>query len=108
MKSPAIRWLVCGCLALAASTARADQTVVARVKVHNPTGKAVCTVVRGTLPLPADYDKPIAALALRAGGKVLPTQVAVFDLPRGGRRTSPWAGPRWCSWPHAWSCRRGS
>jgi len=50
------------------------------VKVHNPAGEALVNVfVRGSLPLPKDYDKPIAGLALRDGEKILPTQVAVLS-----------------------------
>ena len=79
---------------LACASSGHGQSVVAKVKVHNPVGEAMTDViVRGVLPLPADYDKPIAGLALRDGGKVLPTQVSVLSTYPGSDEKHPVGRP---------------
>lgn len=70
------------------------QTVVAKVKVHNTSGEARRNViVRGTLPLPADFDKPIAGLALRDAGKIIPAQVSVLSTYPGSEQDFPVGRP---------------
>ncbi len=82
-----------GVVLACASSIRA-QEVVSRVKVHNPGKEAVTDiVVRGALPLPAKYDKPIAGLALRDGEKVLETQVSVFSTYSGSDAAHPVGRP---------------
>jgi len=70
------------------------QTVVARMKAHNPSDRPITNgLVRGNLPLPRDYDKPISSLALRDGERVLPTQVSVFATYAGSDERNPVGGP---------------
>ncbi len=82
-------------LAAAAAAGRAGaQEVVARVKVHNPAAEAMTDVVcRGALPLPADFDGPLASLALRDREKILPTQVSVFSTYPGTDEKHPVGRP---------------
>ncbi len=89
------RVLPCLLIALVASTPpAAGQTVVAKVKVHNRADEAMKgVVVRGALPLPRDYDKPIHRLALRDGTKLLPTQVSVFSTYPGSDEKHPVGRP---------------
>ncbi len=76
------------------SQAATAQTVVARVKVQNPAGEEMRNViVRGTLPLPANYDKPLAALAVRDEDEVLPTQASVFSTYPGSDEKHPVGRP---------------
>ena len=81
-------------LAAACSSTALAQKVVARVKVHNAGGAEMTgVVVRGTLPLPENYDKPIAGLALRDGAKVLQTQVSVLSTYSGSDAAHPVGRP---------------
>ena len=81
-------------MALVASCALADERVVARVKVQNASGAAMTgIIVRGCLPLPRDYEKPVAALALRDGAEVLPTQVSVLSTYAGSDERYPVGRP---------------
>ncbi len=80
-------------ITLACSLSSAEPTVVSKVKVHNPGEELTATLIRGVLPLPIDYDKPIAALALRGGGKVLPTQVSVLSTYPGSDARHPVGRP---------------
>ncbi|KKL66773.1 hypothetical protein LCGC14_2141640, partial [marine sediment metagenome] len=82
-----------GVVLACASSTRA-QEVVSRVKVHNPGKEAVTdVVVRGALPLPVNYDKPIAGLVLRDGEKMLQTQVSVFSTYSGSGAAHPVGRP---------------
>ncbi|HET6429151.1 MAG TPA: hypothetical protein VFJ30_12115, partial [Phycisphaerae bacterium] len=81
-------------LVAAAASAQAAPAVVARIKVHNPSKDAlVGAVVRGALPLPAGYAKPVAALAVREGARVAPTQVSVFATYAGSDEKFPVGRP---------------
>lgn len=72
----------------------AAEKIVAKVKVHNPSAEAMTDViVRGALPLPADYDKGVSGLALRDGGKVLVTQASVFSTYPGSSDKYPVGRP---------------
>ncbi|KKK88252.1 hypothetical protein LCGC14_2745040, partial [marine sediment metagenome] len=85
-------WIVLAALA-GASACATGEAGVAKVRVHNPGQAIEAAVVRGTLPLPADYDKPIAALALRDGEKLLPTQVSVLSTYPGSDAKHPVGRP---------------
>ena len=75
-------------------SAASAQTVVAKMKVHNPSDKAIANgLVRGNLPLPRGYDKPISSLALRDGGRTLLTQVSVFATYAGSDKQNPVGRP---------------
>jgi len=69
------------------------QRVVAKVKVHNPSDETADIVIRGMLPLPADYDKPVSGLALKDGGKELVTQASVFSTYPGSSDKYPVGRP---------------
>ena len=86
--------LLAALIAALAAQVAAEPPVVARVKVHNPAATELKDfVVRGALPLPADYDKPPAGLALRDAGKLLPTQVSVFATYPGSDAAHPVGRP---------------
>ena len=75
-------------------SAASAQTVVARMKVHNPSDRPISKgLVRGNLPLPRGYDKPISSLALREGGRTLLTQVSVFATYAGSDEQNPVGRP---------------
>jgi len=77
-----------------ASASVAAETVVATVKVQNPSAEPMKgVIVRGTLPVPRDYDKDVKALALRDGDEVLPTQVSVFSTYPGSEKDFPVGRP---------------
>ena len=81
-------------VAVAASATQAQPHVLAKVKVHNPTDKAMTgVVVRGALPLPADYDGRVEFLTLLDGGKPLPTQVDVMSTYPGSDEKYPFGRP---------------
>ena len=83
------------CVMLLASVANAAELkVVAKVKVHNAAAVPMNgVVVRGTLPVPKDYEKDVRGLALRDGDKVLPTQVNVFATYAGSEKDFPVGRP---------------
>jgi len=94
MNRSSVYWIAVVWIAFASPSADGADTVIAKVKVHNSASKAMRNViVRGALPLPADYDKPIAALALADGGKALPTQVSVFATYPGSDAKHPVGRP---------------
>jgi len=94
MNKPSVCWIVVAWIGVASAAANGGDAVVARVKVHNPAAEALRDVViRGALPLPADYDKPINALALAERGKALPTQVSVFATYPGSDAKHPVGRP---------------
>jgi len=83
-----------GLVLVAVATSLCAQGVVARARVDNTAGEELSdVVVRGALPLPADYGKPIGRIALRHGGKVLPTQSTVFSTYPGSDDKHPVGRP---------------
>ena len=69
------------------------QPIVAKVKVHNPSDEIADVVIRGALPLPADYDKPVSNLTLVDGGNELVTQASVFSTYPGSSDRFPVGRP---------------
>jgi len=72
--------------------AAADK-LVARVRVHNPGDALQGVVVRGSLPLPADFEGAVSRLALSDKGQVLATQVSVFSTYAGSSKEFPVGRP---------------
>jgi len=91
MKLPALCLMIVTALAVA-PTANGQQ-VVGKVKVHNPTDEIADVVIRGTLPLPDDYDKPVSGLALSDNGRRLVTQAEVFSTYPGSSDKYPVGRP---------------
>jgi len=86
--------IVMGVLAWAGSCLGAEAPVVARVKVHNPLPRELKGfVVRGALPLPRDFARPIGCLALRDGQRTLTTQASVFSTYPGSEKDFPVGRP---------------
>ena len=89
-----LRAVVCGFVLVIVSVSSGAQDVLARARVENTAGEVLNgVVVRGALPVPADCDKPIGRLALRSGGKVLPTQASVFSTYPGSDDKHPVGRP---------------
>ncbi|MBL7043586.1 MAG: hypothetical protein ISR77_33450 [Pirellulaceae bacterium] len=83
-----------GLVLVTVATSLCAQGVVARVRVDNTAGEELSdVVVRGALPLPADYGKPVGRIALRYDGKVLPTQSTVFSTYPGSDDKHPVGRP---------------
>ena len=81
------------CLAMCGSAAF-GQAVVAKVRTSNQTsGDMTGMIVRGMLPLPRDFSKPVGCLALTDGETVLATQVSVFSTYPGSDETHPVGRP---------------
>ncbi|MBC8874155.1 MAG: hypothetical protein H8E44_32350 [Planctomycetes bacterium] len=80
-------------VALAVVPTANGQQVVAKVKVHNPSDAIADVVIRGTLPLPADYDKPVSGLVLSDSGRKLVTQASVFSTYPGSSDDHPVGRP---------------
>lgn len=91
MKLPALCLMIVA--ALAVVPAANGQQVVAKIKVHNPSDAIADVVIRGTLPLPADYDKPVSGLVLSDGGQKLVTQASVFSTYPGSSDDYPVGRP---------------
>jgi len=81
-------------IGMACCTAAADQGVIARIKVHNAGSDPMANaVVRGALPLPAGYGKPLEAIGVRVGGKAAPAQVSVMSTYPGSSERFPVGSP---------------
>jgi len=91
MKLPTLYLMIVAALAVV-PTANGQQ-VVAKVKVHNPSDAIADVVIRGTLPLPADYDRPVSGLVLSDGGQKLVTQASVFATYPGSSDDYPVGRP---------------
>ena len=94
MKLRTLCLTVLSCLMLTFASTADAQKVVAKMRAHTTSAKAMTgVIVRGALPLPRGYTKPLAGLALRAGGKILPTQMSVLSTYPGSDKTYPVGAP---------------
>ena len=88
------RLIVSVMVVVAVAASAVAQPVVAKVKVENASdGKLTGVIIRGAIPLPKDYDKSIAGLALRDGAKILATQAMVFSTYPGSDARHPVGRP---------------
>lgn len=93
MDGRSVKVLSLACCLLMTVAAEA-QTVVSRVKVQNAADQPLKdALVRGSLPLPVTFDKPIECLALRDGPSVLPTQVSILSTYPGFDKEHPLGRP---------------
>ena len=74
--------------------AAAEKTVIARIKVHNAASEPVTNgIIRGALPLPNGYDKPLRAIGVRVGGQTAAAQTSVMSTYPGSSRRFPVGSP---------------
>ena len=88
------RTVLSGLLLVTVSASAGAQGLVAKVRVENTAGDVLRNVVvRGAMPLPPDYDRPIGCLTLRSGGKEVPAQVSVLSTYAGSDAAHPVGRP---------------